>query len=82
MGLDIWSYDKDDISDFSKYNYLKNKYDIFIDNKDNLQGRHIYPNNINTTQYLRSAYNQYGYNKRIILCKEHYEEIIKDLKSI
>ena len=26
--------------------------------------------------------NQYGYNKRIILCKEHYEEIIKDLKSI
>ena len=63
MGLDIWSYDKDEISDFGKYNYLKNKYDIFITNKDSLQGRHIYPNNINTTQYLRSAYNQYGYNR-------------------
>ena len=63
MGLDIWSYDKDEISDFSKYNYLKNKFDIFITNKDSLQGRHIYQDNINTTQYLRSSYNIYGYNR-------------------
>lgn len=26
--------------------------------------------------------NQYGYNKRIVLCKEHYEGIMKDLKNI
>lgn len=62
MGLDIWSYDQDKVSNFSKYNYLKNKYDIFITNKDSLQGRYIYPNNINTTQYLRSSYNGSGYD--------------------
>ena len=75
MGLDIWSYDKDEISDFSKYNYLKNKFDIFITNKDSLQGRHIYQDNINTTQYLRSSYNMYGYNRMadIYKCATMYD---------
>ena len=61
MGLDVWSYDLDKISCFSKYHCTKNQYDIFI-SRDPMSGRHIYPNNINTTQYLRSSYNGSGYD--------------------
>ena len=61
MGLDIWSYDKDKIAAFSKYNYIKNQFDIFI-SSNRTKYNELYPEHFCDSQYLRSAYNNYGYD--------------------
>ena len=73
MGLDIWSYDKDRTYCLSKYHYQrlkeKEEHEGLINpiyNKEDIlyeKSKTIYPENINTTQYLRSSYNDYGYNR-------------------
>ena len=72
MGLDIWSYDYDRTADFSKYNYIKSQFDIFIDTIEKTKVIELYPEHICNSQYLRSSYNGYGYDTfaRIYNCIE------------
>ena len=75
MGLDIWSYDRDLSSCFSKRYYEENIKPIFeIDNpkleaikeieyKDIMVNPdQLYPDHYCNNQYLRSSYNNYGYD--------------------
>ena len=72
MGLDIWSYDYDRTADFSKYNYIKSQFDIFIDTIEKTKVIELYTEHICNSQYLRSSYNGYGYDTfaRIYNCIE------------
>lgn len=104
MGLDIWSYDNDKTYCLSKYHYQRNKekeehegLKVPIYFKDDVlyeNAKSIYPDNINTTQYLRSSYNMYGYNRMaqiyecvsmhdilqpILICNNDCKPITKDV---
>ena len=87
MGLDIWSQDQDVIADFSKYNCIRNQFDVFIDTIDGkVKIDELYPNHVSNSQYLRSSYNGYGYDSfaRVYNCVEMLfilDPIIKDYEK-